>query len=272
MINFKEILNSTKLYNFHTHTQFCDGRSNMEEFVQFAIQNEFKHIGFTPHSPIPFDSSCNMKLEDVNIYSDEINRLKDLYGDKIKIYKSMEIDFIDSWGPSNEYFKSLFLDYKIGSVHFIPSFDDENKYVDVDGSFENFKEKMSLFFYNDIKSVVESFYKQTLKMIEKGGFDIIGHFDKIGFNGNLYQPGLEDESWYCKIVKSTFEAIVDNHYIIEINTKSFVNHNRFFPNERYFKWLKYYNVPVLINSDTHYPDLINSGRFEAMNLLDLKIS
>lgn len=249
------------------HTQFCDGRASMEDFIKIAIKQGFEYVGFTPHSPIPFDSPCNMKMVDVPIYSDEIDRLKNLYGDKINIYKSMEIDFLDAWGPANEYFENISLDYKIGSVHFIPSFIDENIYIDIDGSFENFKEKMSLYFNNDIKSVVESFYNQTLKMINIGGFDIIGHFDKVGYNGNLFQPGLEDESWYHKLIKQTFDAILDNQYIIEINTKAHKKQNRFFPNERYFKWLKKYNVPILINSDAHYPELINSGRLEAINLL-----
>ena len=267
MVNFDEILSSTKLYNFHTHTQFCDGRAVMEDFVMIAIEQGFEDIGFTPHSPIPYYSPCNMKSDDVPAYLNEINRLKDLYGDKINIYKSMEIDFLDNWGPANEYFKNIPLDYRIGSVHFIPSFKDENEYIDVDGCFENFKEKMSLYFDNDIKSVVESFYNQTLKMIENGGFDIIGHFDKIGYNSNQFQPGIEDETWYRKVVKQTFDAIMDNNYIIEVNTKAFEKHNRFFPGERYFKWLKDYNAPILVNSDTHFPDLINSGRLEAIKLL-----
>ena len=34
----------------------------------------------------------------------------------------MEIDYLnDDWGPANDYFQSLPLDYRIGSVHFIPT-------------------------------------------------------------------------------------------------------------------------------------------------------
>ena len=40
-----------------------------------------------------------------------------------------------------------------------------------------------------------------------------------------------------------------------------------FPHQQYFKLLKKYDVPVLINSDSHFPDLINSGRLEAMQML-----
>ena len=43
-------------------------------------------------------------------------------------------------------------------------------------------------------------------------------------------------------------------------------HHRLFPNERYFKRLKEIGIPVVFNSDAHYPDLINAGRMEAMTI------
>lgn len=267
MIDFAKIVKSTEKYNFHSHTQFCDGRATIEDFVVEAITQGFKYLGFSPHSPIPIESPCNMSEVDVPVFLSQIEDLKSKYGDRIKLYASMEIDYLGEWGPACDYFKSLPLDYKIGSVHFIPSFNDETHYIDVDGSFDNFKIKMEKHFNNDIKSVVETFYKQTQKMIGAGGFDVIGHFDKIGYNASCFQPGIENESWYQKLVRDTFNAIVDNHYIIEVNTKAYENHNRFFPNERYFKWLKEYDVPVLVNSDVHFPELINSGRDEAFRLL-----
>ena len=103
-------------------------------------------------------------------------------------------------------------------------------------------------------------------MIESGNFDIIGHFDKIGFNASCFKPGIEDEKWYNDLVKETFDAIMDCKYWIEINTKAYANNNRFFPNIKYWKWLVDYNAPVLFNSDVHFPELINAGREEAMEL------
>lgn len=270
MMDFKQITERSHLYNFHSHTQYCDGRAVMEEFVKEAIGQGFTDLGFSPHSPIPFESPCNMSKNDVPAYLQEIERLKNLYKGKINLYASMEIDFLNDWGPTHEYFSALPLDYKIGSVHFIPSFDDETEYIDVDGSAENFIKKMHSYFHDDIRAVVESFYSQSMKMIEAGGFDIIGHFDKIGFNAASYSPGIETEDWYMRLVRNTFDAIMDHGYVIEINTKAYEQHGRFFPNERYFEWLKRYNAPVLYNSDVHFPHLINSGREEAMKRMSVK--
>ena len=264
MIDFKEIAATSKLYNFHSHTQFCDGHATMHEFAAEAVAEGFTHYGFTPHSPVPIESPCNMKTADVAEYLKTVDELKRKYDGRIKLYASMEIDYLgDNWGPSNPYFDTVALDYRIGSVHFVPAGD---AMVDTDGRFESFKVKMATFFDNDIRHVVDSFYDQTLRMIAAGGFDIIGHFDKIGLNASCFKPGIEDEPWYAKRITEVMEAIKEAGVIAEINTKSLAQHNRFFPHMRYFKEMKRMGIPVVFNSDAHYPSLINAGRMEAMEI------
>ena len=270
MMDFNHIVQKSKLYNFHSHTQFCDGRAPMEDFVKAAIEAGFTDYGFSPHSPIPFASPCNISFDSVEEYVAEYRRLCDKYGDRINLYLSMEIDYIgEQWGATNKYFDSLPLDYRISSVHFIPAFTDNSLYIDIDGRYPAFKQRMELYFNNDIRAVVESFYAQSIEMVETGGFDIIGHFDKIGYNANQFQPGIEDEEWYERLFMRLFHAIMDNNLIIEVNTKAYVEHNRFFPDLRYFDMLKKSGATLLINSDAHYPHLINSGRMEAMRFLGL---
>lgn len=98
------IASATSNYNFHGHTQFCDGHADMEAFIKACMDAGISHYGFSPHSPIPFASSCNMERDAVTKYSAEIQRLRSKYGDSINIYMGMEVDYIDgSWGPSCEY-------------------------------------------------------------------------------------------------------------------------------------------------------------------------
>jgi HisJ family histidinol phosphate phosphatase len=175
MIDFEKIIKSSQQYNFHTHTQYCDGRDNIESFVKSAISQDFHWLGFSPHSPVLCESGCNMKKELVSQYTNEVETMKSKYGCQINIFTGMEIDFFDNWGPSNEYFKCLPLDYRIGSIHFIPSFNEENEYVDVDGCSVDFKKKMSLYFDRVcIKSVV--------------WFGLYGHFNNI--NIQIHEHGL----------------------------------------------------------------------------------
>ena len=270
MFDFNKITQSTDLYNLHTHTQFCDGHASMAEFVVEAINLGFMHLGFTPHSPISVESPCNMTREKVQDYLDEMERLRKAYGDLINLYTAMEIDYVGNGdGPANDYFRQLPLDYRIGSVHFIPSIDDPADMVDIDGKFPGFKARMVQKFGGDIEYVVKTFFAQMMAMIEEGGFDIVGHMDKIGFNASQYREGIDEEPWYDKMVINLFESIMDHHLTVEINTKAWLQNNRFYPNLKYFGMLKRYNAPVVVNSDAHYPTLLNNGRVEAIKLLNV---
>ena len=260
-----EITGSTDRYNFHSHTQFCDGRVSMEEMVVAAIGSGMKHWGFSPHSPVPFESPCNMSESDVKPYLDEVERLKGVYGDRIRLYASMEIDYLGGdWCASTPYFSSLPLDYRIGSVNFVPCGD---QYVDVDGNFESFKVKMARYFDNDIRHVVELFYRQSMAMVEEGGFDIIGHLDQIGHNASLFQPGIEDEAWYNELVFGLIDLGIEKRVLVEVNTKTFESADRFFPELRYWNRLFGSVSGIVVNSDAHDPDRVNLGRDAALSCL-----
>lgn len=260
----KEIGHS-QLYNLHSHTQFCDGRAEMEKFVMEAVAQGFTHYGFSPHSPVPIASPCNMATDDVTPYIAECERLQRIYGDKISLYAAMEIDYLNGeWGPSHNFFQSLPLDYRIGSVHFIPS---EHGMIDVDGRPEDFAVKMREHFHEDLRYVVTTFYNQTWAMLNAGGFDIIGHFDKIGFNASNYQPGVEQEPWYRQLVADTIDLIDEKGVIVEINTKAWDTYQRIFPSPEWLLMLRQRHIPIVVNSDAHYPHLINAGRDKALSLL-----
>ena len=267
MFDFRHITQATDLYNLHTHTQFCDGYASMEEFVVEAIAQGFTHLGFSPHSPVSVDSPVNMTREQVQEYFDEMERLRSVYGDRITLYTSMEIDYVSVGdGPASDYFRQLPLDYSIGSVHFIPALDNPTEMVDIDGKFNAFKSRMGKHFDGDIEYVVKKFYSQMMAMVDEGGFDIVGHMDKIGYNASQYREGIDEEPWYDKLVIDLFENIMDHGLTIEINTKAWLQRNRFYPNLKYFGMLKRFNAPVVVNSDAHYPSLLNSGRMEAIKL------
>lgn len=254
------------LYNFHSHTQFCDGRAPMEEFARAAAEAGFRHYGFSPHSPVPIESPCNMAESDVTVYLAEVKRLREIYAPAgLHLYAGMEIDYLsDCWGPAHPYFRQLPLDYRIGSVHFIPS---DSGMIDIDGSYANFKIKMERYFDGDIRHVVESFYRQSEAMIEAGGFDIIGHFDKIGHNAGHYREGIESESWYAALVDRLIDSIIASGLVVELNTKAWTDHGRMFPGRRWLHRLAEARVPVLVNSDAHFPALIDASRSEGLAML-----
>lgn len=52
MFDLDYIINSTRAYNLHSHTQFCDGHAPMADFAAYAASIGMKHYGFTP-TPYP---------------------------------------------------------------------------------------------------------------------------------------------------------------------------------------------------------------------------
>lgn len=278
-MNIREIVSSTRAYNLHSHTQFCDGRADMARFVAAAVEAGMKHLGFTPHSPIPIASPCNMSAESVGEYIDVFTRLKEEYNGQIDLYLSMEIDYLGKdWGASNEYFKNLPLDYRLSSIHFIPT--QEGDLIDIDGSPKGFIDKMRRNFHNDIRYVVDTFYSHTIDMIEAGGFDMTGHFDKIGFNASNFQLGIENEDWYKKHIDNVIDVLLAKDIVIEINTKAWkppvgstaeesMNYKpRMFPSPHIVRRLKNAGAMLAVNSDVHYPERITFGRQAAFDIID----
>lgn len=254
------------LTNYHSHCNFCDGRAPLELFVQAAIAEGFTSYGVSSHAPLPFPTAWTMEWERLPDYLAEARRLKQLYAGQIELYTGLEIDYLNEEShPGIARFQELPLDYRIGSVHFIP--DEQGSFVDIDLHADKFKELVENRFQGDLNRVIQLYYGRLLQMVEKGGFDVVGHADKMHYNATCYRPGLLDEPAYDDLVCHYFETIARRDYMVEINTKSFHPLGTFFPNERYFRLLKELGVRVQVNSDAHDPERINSGRSEALKAL-----
>lgn len=267
-MDIKSIISSTRHYNLHSHTQYCDGHADMQTMARAAIACGIEHYGFSPHSPIPIESPCNMAFDAVDSYISEVNRIKsDPMFAACRFYAGMEIDYLGKeWGPANEYFRSLPLDFSIGSVHFIPTQDGD--FVDIDGRPERFKERMKTCFRNDIEYVVYTFFEHTRDMIEEGGFDILGHFDKIAHNSSVYKPGILESSFYKECIDQIIKLIIEKGLTIELNTKARKEHGFFFPSENLLPRLAAAGINIVVNSDAHYPERIEASRDEAFEILD----
>ena len=256
----------TNLTNYHSHCLYCDGRANMDDFIRFAISEGFTSYGISSHAPLPFSTAWTMEWDRMEDYLSEFSRLKKKYAGKIELAIGLEIDYLNEENnPSLPCFQKLPLDYRIGSVHMLYS--PEGKIVDIDTPADLFRQLVDRHFDGDLDSVVHLYYKNLLRMVELGGFDIVGHADKMHYNASCYRPGLLDEAWYDTLVRDYFAAIAERGYIVEINTKSYHDLGTFYPNERYFPLLRSLGIRVQVNSDSHYPERINSGRPEALRAL-----
>lgn len=257
------------LTNYHSHCSFCDGRAPLEEFVKEAIRQGFYSYGVSSHAPLPFPTQWTMEWGQMEAYLDEFKNLRSKYADEIELYVGLEIDYLnEESNPSVARFTELPLDYRIGSVHLL--YDAAGEVVDIDCSPAVFKERVDRHFNGDVLRVVRMYFDRLFRMVELGGFDVLGHADKMHYNASCYHPGLLDEPWYEALMKDYFSLVASRGYLVEINTKAYDSLGTFYPNSRYWELMKEYQIKVLVNSDAHYPERINAGRMEALRLLQAK--
>lgn len=252
--------------NYHSHCLFCDGRADMETFVRFAVAEGFSAYGFSSHAPLPFEATWTLPREQMPQYLAEFKRLKERYAGQIELYVGLEIDYLDDTSnPASEWFQQLPLDYRIGSVHLLPAPD--GRIVDIDTSAEKYRQIVDTCFGGDLEYVVRLYFQRLRRMVQLGGFNILGHADKMHYNAQQYRPGLLDEPWYRELMETYWNEVARSGCVVEVNTKAYARTGVFFPNERYFPWLRDLQVRVTVDSDAHEPDKIESGRPQALKAL-----
>ncbi len=182
----------------------------------------------------------------------------------------LEIDYLDeTYNASIPYFQELPLDYRIGSIHFLPVSERlvEENMVCIDGSFREYAHSVERHFEGDVRLLVKRFFDTTMKMIEAGGIDIVGHMDKIYMNGQKYEIFNFEEDWYRKPFEACLDLVQEKGLMVEVNTKNWTKKKELYPRVEYLSRMREMNIPVMVNSDCHYPDLVNDGRKEAFKLL-----
>lgn len=254
------------LCNYHSHCDFCDGKAPAEEFVRAAIEAGFHGYGISSHAPLPFETRWTLRREDVPAYLAEVERLKKKYAGEIEVYAGMEIDYLDeAWNPASAYFQALPLDYRIGSIHFVKN--EAGELMDIDGPSADFRVNVERLFGGDLRRVVEAYFDASMRMVEAGGFDFIGHADKIGMNASTVDAEVTCRPWYEARVREYFAFAAERGMMMEVNTKAYGRRGLMFPDRKYFRLLGELGVPLMVNADTHLPALVNDNRALAFEWL-----
>ena len=94
------------LANYHTHTTRCNHATGTErEYIETAISNGFKILGFSDHVPQPYPSDyyshIRMTMEETEGYVDTLVKLRDEYKDDIHIVIGYEVEY------THKYFHKL---------------------------------------------------------------------------------------------------------------------------------------------------------------------
>ena len=269
-------------FNLHTHSIYSDGKSQPREIVEEAVRQGLTTLGFSEHSPLPFDNNFSVKSADMPRYVAEIAQLKAEFRDKIDLYCALEADYITGVSEPFAVTKEKYhLDYLIGGVHLvinkpteptprsvIAGTDPQSPTLQrpVEGStlseniwfidgpkWEVYDEGLQKFFDGDIRRAVRRFYEQSNEMIENEQFDIIAHFDKIKMH-NRERYFHEDESWYRKLALETLDLIREKGLVMEVNTRGIYKkrYNGFYPSPWLMAEACKMGIPAVISADAHH--------------------
>ena len=162
---FSDIIHSDN----HVHTYFStDSDTPMEDMLKTAIEKGFSSICFTDHMDYNFPSEDDTPefLLDVEPYFEEMKRLNEKYGGRIKIRQGIELGLKkDCLDKCLSLTKEYPFDFVIGSTHLVDNID---PYYDT--------------FWSDTpeKSGILRYYETTLNNVNLGAdFDVYGHIDYI---------------------------------------------------------------------------------------------
>jgi len=255
--------------NLHTHTCFSDGSDLPEQYCEEAVRQGFITLGFSDHSPVPFENTFAIKNGMLGAYVSSILQLKEKYSSRLQVLLGLEIDYIPGITESfDSHRKDFPFDYLIGSVHLVKN-EDTGKLWFIDGpDISIYDNGLKDIFNGNIQLAVTSYYRQIQTMILDQQPDIIGHMDKI----KMYNRGRyfsEDDLWYTKLVDETLDMIWEAGSIVEVNTRGLYKKRAetLFPGPEILKKMKKLNIPVTLVSDAHKPHELTLYFDEALKTL-----
>ena len=244
--------------NLHTHSIFSDGIHTAEEMVITAIGLGFESIGFSEHSPVPYENPSALKAERLEEYALEIQRLKAKYHEEIEIYHGIEVEALYPISKSG-------FDYTIGSVHDLFCEETKTHYA-IDHTPELLQKAITHIAGGDTRIFVERYYQMVIEMLMSYRPDIVGHIDLIiKLNeGNRFFD--ESALWYKKLQEYVVDKVAESGCIVEVNTGGIFRGYRDipYPLEYMLSLMHERAVPITISADAHSKESLNFYFEEAL--------
>lgn len=246
--------------NYHTHPTFCDGTDTAEDMVRAAIALGFEHLGFSGH----IDSFARV---DKKKYYAELNRLDQIYGDKIELLRGIELDNTESPREADD------AEYVIGSTHYLNMPPIDGEMLSVDGSVENVHRLAETYFGGDYYALSRAYYEFEAQVYDRLHPTFIGHFDLVTrFNDLSPEMGGhfldENDPRYLTPALEAIEHLVQRGVPFEINCGAVNRGRKLFPYPAppLMRALHSFGAEILISADAHQKEKLNGGFDTALEL------
>ena len=243
--------------NYHTHNRLCNhATGDVADYVKKAIALGMEELGLSDHGPVLTRfmskemfletlSYRNMSLDTFyNVYLPEIEQVKEQYNEQIKIYKGLEIEYIQG---EEEFYKELLsrLDYMNLGLHF---FKDSNGNI------------INSYWNINHENVIE-YALAAIKGMSTGLFKVLVHPDLFMF-GYKNKDGKREFDNECeKASRMIIEAAIKYDCYVEVNVNGLKNSKKYnsdawlYPSYEFWKLASQYkDLKIIIGVDAHNPD------------------
>ena len=219
--------------NYHTHTTRCHHAAGTErEYVEAAIANGIKVLGFADHTPYPFPEDhshgIRMRMHELDDYVNTVLALKEEYKDQIEIHLGLEVEYFP------QYFEQLRkelagypIEYFLLAQHLLGN--------SAPGEFYCGRA-------TDDPAKLTQYCDQVLAGMETGCFTYLAHPDLPLFTG--------DPAHYETQMRRICRKAKEINLPLEINLLGIVE-ERHYPNEDFWKIAAEEGCDVFFGIDAH---------------------
>ncbi len=247
--------------NHHAHSTYSDGQHTLEDNLIEAIRRGVKRYGISDHAPIAEYDFGSMPMADLPKYLAEVDRLRVKYADRLKLWKSLEVDYITGlMSVNSDHIRSADLDYTVASVHYVDRLADGDYW-----SFQRpnpvFEQGINEIFGGSVRKMVERYFFLVREMLETAPGDVLAHLDRIKKRNVKGKYWDEHATWFVTAVEETLEAIQGAGVILEVNTRGLYKQNLgdTYPSTWIVKRAHERGVPLQVNSDAHQAEHVDGG-------------
>lgn len=232
--------------NYHTHTWRCRHAAGSErEYIERAIENGIKILGFSDHTPYPFprgyDSGMRMDMEQLEDYVVQILDLKWEYQRDIEIHLGLETEYYPLfWERLMKFLDGYPIEYLLLGQHHLDS-EIQNAYWSGERTEDG--------------ALLKKYVDQCIEAMKTGKFVYFAHPDLFNFRG---ERSVFDREYrrLCRYAKKCGIPL-------EINFLG-LDEQRNYPFAPFWKIAGEEENTVIFGCDAHHPEKIWNPRAEKL--------
>lgn len=234
--------------NVHTHTNFSDGASTVEETVLAALDKGFVSLGFSDHGP-SYDTAG---IRDETAYCEEVCRIRRKYAGQMEIALGCEHEAYTEDADLSLY------EYVIESVHFLHK---DGVYISVDNTADMLLDGIAQHYGGDPYAMCRDYFDRICGSMDQPGIDIVGHIGLIS-KFNEKQPIFDHlDKRYLDYAGQAIALAAEKDLLVEINSGAMSRGYRStpYPYMEQLKLLKELGGRIILTTDCHRAEWLDFG-------------